>query len=70
MQSFHRLTVEQCLRLVAETDDFKFNVNLVVLDLALRQGAIPPEHPEFMALVTGLRGGLIREADLATNLRR
>jgi hypothetical protein len=68
MQSFRRMTLDECLRVVAETDDFKFNVNLVLLDLALRQGAIAPEHPDFMALVTGLRGGLVREAGPGANL--
>jgi hypothetical protein len=59
--SFRILALEECLRLVAETDAFKFNVNLVLIDFAMRHGVITPEHPDYMALVTGLRGALIRE---------
>jgi 8-oxo-dGTP pyrophosphatase MutT (NUDIX family) len=54
--------VDEVLRRVAETDDFKFNVNLVLIDLAIRRGLIGPDDPDYLALVAGLRGGLIREA--------
>ena len=35
--------IEAALRRVAETDDFKFNVNLVLIDLFLRKRLIDPE---------------------------
>lgn len=60
-ESFELVALGECLRRVVETDEFKFNVNLVLIDLALRRGAIGPEHPDYLALVAGLRGGLIRE---------
>ena len=37
---FMVLPAAECLRRVAETDEFKFNVNLVLIDLFLRQGLI------------------------------
>ena len=40
---------------VRDTDDFKFNVNLVILDFALRHGVIPPDHPHHEMLRAGLR---------------
>jgi len=40
---------------VRRTDDFKFNVNLVIIDFALRHGLVTPEDPEYLDLVTGLR---------------
>ncbi len=40
---------------VRDSDDFKFNVNLVVIDFALRHGLISPDDPEYLDLVTGLR---------------
>jgi 8-oxo-dGTP pyrophosphatase MutT (NUDIX family) len=40
---------------VRRTDDFKFNVNLVLIDFALRHGIIGPDDPEYLDLVTGLR---------------
>ena len=59
---FRLMNFAECLRLVRDGDEFKFNVNLVLIDFALRHGAIVPEHPHYLALLTGLRGGLIREA--------
>jgi hypothetical protein len=38
-----------------DSDDFKFNVNLVLIDFALRHGLIAPDDPEYLDLVTGLR---------------
>jgi hypothetical protein len=44
---------------VRETDDFKFNVNLVLIDFGLRRGLIGPEDQDYLALVEGLRGSLV-----------
>jgi len=44
----------EVLRRVRESDDFKFNVNLVLIDFALRHGIIAPEDPEYLDLVAGL----------------
>ena len=35
-------------------DDFKFNVNLVLIDFGLRHGIISPDHPDYLALTTGI----------------
>lgn len=40
---------------VRETDDFKFNVTLVLIDFGLRHGIITPDDPEYLDLVTTLR---------------
>ena len=40
---------------VRESDDFKFNVNLVLIDFALRHGLVSAEDPEYLELVTRLR---------------
>lgn len=40
---------------IEHTDDWKFNVNLVVTDFLIRHGFLTPDHPEYMALVRGLR---------------
>ena len=39
---------------VRETEDFKFNVNLVILDFALRHGLLTPDDPEYLDVATGL----------------
>jgi hypothetical protein len=42
------------LERIRKTDDFKFNVNLVILDFAVRHGALLPDDPEFLDVATGL----------------
>ncbi len=39
---------------VRSTHDFKFNVNLVILDFALRHGLIGVEHAEYLDVASGL----------------
>jgi 8-oxo-dGTP pyrophosphatase MutT (NUDIX family) len=39
---------------IRATDDFKFNVNLVILDFALRHGLLRPDDPEYLDVATGL----------------
>lgn len=51
---FMRLPVRTVLERVRDTTDFKFNVNLVLIDFALRHGLIDPEDPEFLDLAAGL----------------
>lgn len=47
---------EDVLASVRDTDDFKFNVNLVILDFAIRHGLLTPDdEPDYEALVLGLR---------------
>ena len=54
VERFELLPAEEVLRLVRETDRVKFNVNLVLIDLFLREGLIPPDDPEAAALRAGL----------------
>ena len=39
---------------IRTTNDFKFNVNLVVLDFAVRHGLIGPDDPEYLDVASGL----------------
>lgn len=52
---FVLMTLDEVARIVRETDDFKFNVNLVVIDFLIRHGWLTPEHPEYLSLALGLR---------------
>lgn len=52
---FRLMTAREVVERVRRTDDFKFNVNLVIIDFALRHGLVTPEDPEYLELVTGLR---------------
>jgi hypothetical protein len=53
--SYELMPLAEALRLVRSTDRFKFNVNLVVIDFAIRRGLITPEkEKDFEAIVSGL----------------
>lgn len=53
--SFAQISAQQALRIVEETGEFKFNVNLVIIDFAIRHGILNPDHPDYLKLVRGLR---------------
>ena len=53
---FTLLPIEQVFALVRDTDRFKFNVNLVLIDLFLRRGLIDSRSPDGMALRKSLDG--------------
>ncbi|MFM7344434.1 MAG: DUF4743 domain-containing protein [Tagaea sp.] len=40
---------------VERTREFKFNCNLVLIDFFVRHGLLAPEHPDYLAICTGLR---------------
>jgi 8-oxo-dGTP pyrophosphatase MutT (NUDIX family) len=54
--AFELWPLPRVLEAVAETDDFKFNVNLVLIDLFLRTGLIDPDGPDGRALRPALNG--------------
>jgi 8-oxo-dGTP pyrophosphatase MutT (NUDIX family) len=43
VQEFFLWPIERVREAVQDTDEFKFNVNLVLIDLLLRNGMLPPE---------------------------
>ncbi|MDQ6965518.1 MAG: hypothetical protein Q9M23_01175, partial [Mariprofundaceae bacterium] len=47
--------LDEVARVVRETDEFKPNCNLVVIDFLLRHGLIGTEHPEYKELSSGLQ---------------
>jgi 8-oxo-dGTP pyrophosphatase MutT (NUDIX family) len=53
-QSFRRLKLADIAERVRTTDDFKFNVNLVIIDFLIRHGVLTPEEPDYVELVRGL----------------
>jgi 8-oxo-dGTP pyrophosphatase MutT (NUDIX family) len=52
---FRLMPIAEILERVRSGDDFKFNVNLVLIDFAIRHGIIRPEDADYLDLVTGLR---------------
>lgn len=58
VESFALMEAAEALRRVRDTDDFKYNVNLVILDFAIRHGLLSPEtEPDYAEIVRGLRQG-------------
>jgi len=51
---FELWPMEKVAARLAETDDFKFNVALVIIDFMVRRGLIGPDDPDFVAIVDGL----------------
>ncbi|WP_278367238.1 NUDIX hydrolase family protein [Acetobacter orientalis] len=58
VDSFSLMPLSQAYTLVRDTDEFKFNVNLVLIDLFLRQGLIDPTSETGRLLRAGLTEGL------------
>ncbi len=55
VESFVLLPIDEVARLVRETDEFKLNCNLVIIDFLLRHGYIDPQDDEYLDLAIGLR---------------
>jgi Domain of unknown function (DUF4743)/NUDIX domain len=51
---FELMPASAVLERVRTSDDFKFNVNLVILDFALRHGILRPDDLEYLDVATGL----------------
>lgn len=61
IDAFMLWPTEKVLETVRNTDFFKFNVNLVVLDFAIRHGLVSPDdEPDYATLVMGLRRDPVR----------
>lgn len=54
VERFDLWPLEKVAAGVAQTDDWKFNVNLVVIDFLIRHGWLGPDHPEYLDLCRGL----------------
>ena len=54
-EGFQRLPVLEAARLVATTEHFKANCNLVLIDFLARHGYLMPDMPGYARLLAGLR---------------
>lgn len=56
ISGFELMALPEILALVRDTERFKFNVNLVIIDFALRHGALTAENtPDYEKIAAGLR---------------
>ncbi|WP_296899614.1 NUDIX hydrolase family protein [Thiohalocapsa sp.] len=58
VESFHLMPAREVMRIIETTQDFKLNCNLVIIDFLIRHGLIGPEHPDYLAIASGLRATL------------
>jgi len=54
VEAFDLWPIARVVETVRGTDHFKFNVNLVMLDFAVRHGLLRPDDPEYLDVATGL----------------
>jgi 8-oxo-dGTP pyrophosphatase MutT (NUDIX family) len=57
VESFQRLPIAEVASIIANTDRFKDNCNLVILDFLVRHGFLKPEQEGYLQVVAGLRSG-------------
>lgn len=56
LEGFALMPAAEVAERVRTTDDFKFNVNLVILDFLVRHGLLDPDtEPDYLEIVAGLR---------------
>lgn len=58
VESFRCLPAAEVAQLVHDTDEFKLNCNLVVIDFLIRHGIIPQDDPDYLPIIQGLRSPL------------
>lgn len=54
VESFACYPIEELLDKIANSQQFKFNSAVVVIDFAMRHGIITPDHPEYLELQQGM----------------
>ena len=52
---FELWPLEKLVARVRDSDGFKFNVALVLIDFFARRGILGPDDPDYMAILDGLR---------------
>lgn len=58
VETFSLWPVERVMETVRESDEFKLNCNLVIIDFLIRHGYISPDAPDYLPIVQGLRAPL------------
>jgi len=54
VDEFYLWPIEKICETICETDNFKFNAALVVIDFLVRHGHIEADHPDYADIVAGL----------------
>jgi hypothetical protein len=56
IETFYLWPIERVAEIVRDTDDFKFNCGLIVIDFLIRWGYLEPDHADYVPLLKGLHG--------------
>ena len=54
IEAFALLPIGEVAAIVRDSERFKFNCNLVVIDFLVRHGMVGPDAPDYVAIVQGL----------------
>lgn len=54
VENFELWPVERVMQVVTDTQDFKFNCALVLIDFFVRHGLIAPDHPDYVSICRGV----------------
>jgi len=54
VEEFYLWPIAEVMTLLCNSDDFKFNSGLVLIDFLVRHGYIDSEHPDYVEIVAGL----------------
>ncbi len=54
ISEFFLWPLDKVIETVRDSDDFKFNCSLVIIDFLIRRGFIEPDHPDYLELLSGL----------------
>ncbi len=57
VDAFYLWPIEEICEKIQQTDEFKFNCGLVVIDFLVRHGHIEADHPDYADIVAGLHQG-------------
>ncbi len=55
VEEFYLMDIEEVANIVKNSDEFKLNCNLVIIDFLLRHGYLKPEERDYIAIARGLR---------------
>jgi len=58
VESFALWPMSRVMEAIRDSDEFKFNVSLVILDFAVRHGILGPDDTDYEQIIAGLRLGL------------
>jgi len=57
VDAFYLWPIDDVMARIRETDDFKFNAAVVIIDFAIRHGCLHPDAPDYIAVTEAIRTG-------------